>query len=662
MAGLADRDTSQPTLNRRGQKWSDEERTELTNAFQSGVTIPKIAQQHGRTRNAIKSQLAHLGLIEFNGNVTNGAGTNMTTHQEPKPDQPIAPLSDKLLRLIRESQASVEYVPIAMSENDLNPLQLEKAGLISLRLKNVLWNYGFSNISDAFHLQPGVLLKFSNFGRKTLRELQAFCEEHFTIRPIGEPLPNGTTQPKEPLADQITALQKSVQELDRVTVNKEDLSEDELRESIGQVKSLKSKLRIIEKRLVVESVRFEEKTVDNEPIEQNGTNAQRLLELLDLAIEACGKDARDANILKLRLGMKAEYPALTLKEIGEIYGVTRERIRQIEKRVDKRLKHYLSRADQFASNEFRRICTGMFIGQPEEPLDLIIDFTQRFYGQTIAQHQVTLYIAHATRLYDDQKLSKAAVYQKYASSLAASKAETEAMLKDGKALARWARIFCQVSYPPEQQFFQERIPGLETRLRDPNEDSNGQTGSFFSHKCNRDILYESIEEYRLYQILEKSDKIVWYQEQPIAIPYMIDKRLCHYYPDVAVLTDEGRGAIIEVKGPLGMISQATLRKASAAIKHLHASGLGYVMCSAQGASLNTLSKTDYDQCLGNALLDLIDRKGSIRYRQYKNIVDERPFSVRELVSFIVRNNLSFAQYPFRINKMPPDLSFQRLLQ
>jgi len=34
---------------------------------------------------------------------------------------------------------------------------------------------------------------------------------------------------------------------------------------------------------------------------------------------------------------------LTLREIGEKYGISRERVRQIEERVKKKLKTYLSR-------------------------------------------------------------------------------------------------------------------------------------------------------------------------------------------------------------------------------------------------------------------------------------------------------------------------------
>lgn len=62
----------------------------------------------------------------------------------------------------------------------------------------------------------------------------------------------------------------------------------------------------------------------------------RLRELLE------GLDARESRILKLRFGIGAEAP-LTLKEIGKRFGLTRERVRQMEQQALGRLAEVLSR-------------------------------------------------------------------------------------------------------------------------------------------------------------------------------------------------------------------------------------------------------------------------------------------------------------------------------
>lgn len=49
---------------------------------------------------------------------------------------------------------------------------------------------------------------------------------------------------------------------------------------------------------------------------------------------------REANVLRLRFGIDTDHPH-TLEEVGEILGVTRERIRQIETKAIKKLRHPL---------------------------------------------------------------------------------------------------------------------------------------------------------------------------------------------------------------------------------------------------------------------------------------------------------------------------------
>ena len=46
-----------------GKPWTDIEEEALLDKFDSGMTISAIAKEHGRSRGAIRSRLAHMGKI-----------------------------------------------------------------------------------------------------------------------------------------------------------------------------------------------------------------------------------------------------------------------------------------------------------------------------------------------------------------------------------------------------------------------------------------------------------------------------------------------------------------------------------------------------------------------------------------------------------------------
>jgi RNA polymerase sigma-32 factor len=64
--------------------------------------------------------------------------------------------------------------------------------------------------------------------------------------------------------------------------------------------------------------------------------------MLSEKIEEFSKGLKDKELVIFRERLLNEEP-LTLREIGARYGISRERVRQIEERVKKKLKDYLGR-------------------------------------------------------------------------------------------------------------------------------------------------------------------------------------------------------------------------------------------------------------------------------------------------------------------------------
>jgi RNA polymerase primary sigma factor len=75
---------------------------------------------------------------------------------------------------------------------------------------------------------------------------------------------------------------------------------------------------------------------EKQPSPYSETSEEMLKESIDDVLDSLSP--REAEVLVLRFGLKGEDPK-TLEEVGKIFGVTRERIRQIEAKAIRKLKH-----------------------------------------------------------------------------------------------------------------------------------------------------------------------------------------------------------------------------------------------------------------------------------------------------------------------------------
>ena len=80
---------------------------------------------------------------------------------------------------------------------------------------------------------------------------------------------------------------------------------------------------------------------DNSPTPEESLAEDEYRQAIKGRLRTFGEGLKDKELVVYRERLMAEEP-LTLREIGERYGISRERVRQIEHRVKKKLKSYLS--------------------------------------------------------------------------------------------------------------------------------------------------------------------------------------------------------------------------------------------------------------------------------------------------------------------------------
>ncbi|NHM32435.1 TnsA endonuclease N-terminal domain-containing protein [Neobacillus terrae] len=85
-------------------------------------------------------------------------------------------------------------------------------------------------------------------------------------------------------------------------------------------------------------------------------------------------------------------------------------------------------------------------------------------------------------------------------------------------------------------------------------------GSIPSEKCGTLINYESLLERDYITLLEFDPGIVFYESQPIKIPYMYKGAKHSYFPDFKVITDDNKIKIVEVKPERFLTTEKNLVK------------------------------------------------------------------------------------------------------
>lgn len=522
---------------RQGEPWDQSEDDRLCSAFKAGSDIPHLMDQHKRSKGAILARLKKNELIDE----TPQAPVHSFTDKEKRSDlPPDVSITNEKTSKADPSTKYLNWKPNHIKPSKLDPNTLCQNNHISHRVKGGLISMGVTDVRQTFDLAPRQLLKTPNFGRRSLNELLAFRDAEFTygqdVRPSN----------LEDLAEKSATALMDVVRAERAIKVKTAVPADFM--------DLKRKIRLIRKDLnaVSRQIHKHEYGFDTEELvktegqnwQPDGETAQVQMDLLAAMIEALILDQREQYILKARLGLAGNDQPYTLEHIASQYGLTRERIRQIQKKANRHLTNALRHKNSEEKYQFNEICASIFLGKSAPPKNKIIDFVRNYYDSMFSAIDVAAYFCLSLGLNSSMKRARFELTGIRTEQEKAAIDKMRANSSDARLQAKWSRMFQHCLYPEKTETFDDVVTGFDQSLQDPNFESSGIVGSFFSEKCQRSINYESGEEFQVYQILENSPKIKWYREQPIAIPYQYRGKDYTYYPDVVVLTDANRGVVI----------------------------------------------------------------------------------------------------------------------
>lgn len=359
---------------------------------------------------------------------------------------------------------------------------------------------------------------------------------------------------------------------------------------------------------------------------------------------------RRADICLNRLGMSGDGDHVTLRELGNFYGISRERIRQIESKHIARLASKLCRRHDIWER-LKDLMDSQNSDIDEISYELISEVNNR--------SNVEFLIALLIFFKEDRKkwrVSRQKARQTVSAAITRRSEWLQVQLRENKQALKVDSAVNRVRNSLLLRVDLRESPKLEfsklASVRNISEDGAGVSGNFFSEKNGKNINYESYGEFFLYQLLEKSSLILSYLEQPLIIHYTFGRISANYYPDVLIRYEDGSLICVETKDSRRVADAITLAKAQAATQFLAKKNIGYCLVDSRLTSLQDIIN-EGPSVLDEELLPIIKSFGFVDWFAVRDAIINRQLGRHVITSFILRNQLFHSKSPFRIRECTP---------
>jgi hypothetical protein len=304
-------------------------------------------------------------------------------------------------------------------------------------------------------------------------------------------------------------------------------------------------------------------------------------EIAALAESALSARDQQRPVLRRRLGLPGG-PRLTLAALGAEYGVSRERIRQLQLRQLQALGRRARRCRR--GTALREVLCGLADRGGQSPGAVIDEIAGLVFPETAPE----LRLAAVAMLAGYPRSARA----KLAAQAARAREQQRAARREQAGLARAAqrlrRLLAAAQWPPQPALWLGDGRGEYQRTREVSDREN--CGQFRSAKLGRAVAYESGLEHRFLQLCEASPDVIWYQEQPLVIPYIFDGSWRDYHPDVLVQLADGRRLLAELKHLFEMAIALTQAKHAAAWRWCTAHGTGLLITDLRDTHIELMQR------------------------------------------------------------------------
>lgn len=357
---------------------------------------------------------------------------------------------------------------------------------------------------------------------------------------------------------------------------------------------------------------------------------------------------RESRIFELRYGLTGKNAA-TLAAIGKVFGVSRERIRQILGKAHRKI--YSKGQRQLKANNAKDSCAELLIYvrsiiQPQETdsVERLVEFCRHNLSSLPQQTHAFPLVTYLT--YPD-KLSREKILEEAKKVFRNLENEGRKNYRQEKFSSRFRELLSHVIYPGELKPLEEIDLRSFSRQREVSLDGEGNAGSFYSQKLSRLVQYESGLEIKFLFYLECFNDVIFYQEQPVKIPYDFQGTTYSYYPDFLFVLKSGTGIITEIKPVFKMALRENLTKWSALKAYCAQNGLGLLITDGR-YSIQQIQQHEVKSDFSNSVLEKL-RQGSINWTKYKEIKEQFNPSRDDFVALVLKNKLFWQLSPFLLS-------------